>query len=63
MTDLDQIENDDLNELEELQDKLLLEDEREREKPMSVEGRSVFELQRLKHKKKENDTHRSSSPN
>lgn len=57
MDDLDKIEINDEEELEDLQDKLLEEDFRDREKPMPVEGKSVFELQRLK--KKKDDTHRN----
>ena len=56
MNDLDQIEIDDEEELEDLQDRLLEEDFKDREKQMPVEGKSVFELQRLKHKKKDNST-------
>ena len=56
MNDLDQIEIDDEEELEDLQDRLLEEDFKDREKPMPVEGKRVFELQRLKHKKKDNST-------
>lgn len=35
-------------ELEELEEKLLLEDEKEREEDMPVSGKSVFEIERAK---------------
>ncbi len=38
-------------ELEELEDELLEEDFHDREEKMPVDGRSVFEIERLKHSK------------
>jgi len=50
--------NDDLNkidqeELDRLEDELLEKEAREREEKMIIEGRSIFDLQRIKNKKDE----------